>query len=97
MSNEPRKWKVMPTGNKAGDLAIVPDGATKPIDRIATVKVRSGCNSLENARLIAEAPTMRALLRSIDYNMLIDDRRAGAEQVFYELRDVLGRIQGGAS
>jgi len=85
-------WCVIPTGNLSGDLAICHAGQTKPTNRIATVPVRPGCPGTSNAAIIALAPRMREILRTIDRDGLIDHREHDGPMIAYTIKTLLSDL-----
>jgi len=90
-------WRVLPTHNKAGDLAIVPYLNDRPINRIATVKQSPGVPALENATLMASAPRLRAALEAIVSRDLLDPREDDMPAAMLAAEAALAESYGGES
>lgn len=85
-------WQVLPTGNARGDLAICGAGASKPVNRLATVPVRDGYASNANAVAMAAAPEALSLLKTIDRDGLLDRRERGTPDAEKKLRAILAKV-----
>jgi len=92
-----RHWKVLETGNKAGDLAIVPHDADRPINRVATIKQSPGVPALERAILMASAPRLRDALENIINRDLMDPREDDMPAAMLEAETALAESYGSES
>lgn len=86
--------KVLPTNNRHGDLAIVAGSATKPIDRIATIRARDGIPFRRHAALMAVGGDAVEILRRIKDQELLDLREQGTTGVAADINALLEGLDG---